>query len=100
MASKPETQFRKRVRDKLKTLKNLHFFSIQQASINGTPDILLCANGRFVAWELKKDASSKPTVLQTYHLDTIRKYKGVGEVVHPTNFEEKFEQLRKICEEL
>ena len=86
------------MRDKLKPLPNLVVFSIDQEVLRGHPDLMMCANGKFIAWELKKDAQSVASPLQKYYLDLICKSGGYGEVVHLGNFESELEYLRKICE--
>lgn len=45
----------------------------------GTPDILACVDGRFVALEGKR-AGEHPTPLQAYTLEQIRKSGGIAEV--------------------
>lgn len=81
---KPETKFRQsKVIPFLKTLKNTKYFSIQQKSISGTPDILLCMNGKFVALELKKDGLSKISELQKYNLSEVTRTKGTSFLAFP-----------------
>ena len=41
----------------------------------GTPDIIACVNGKFVAVEVKAE-NGKPSDLQLYHLEQIRKAGG------------------------
>jgi len=48
--------------------------------INGVPDLLCCANGRFVALEVKRPGN-KPTKLQEFRIAEIRASGGVAEVV-------------------
>jgi hypothetical protein len=50
------------------------------ANRNGTPDILACYRGRFVALEVKTP-SGRPTLLQEAQLDAIRDAGGVAAVV-------------------
>ena len=52
----------------------------------GTPDIIACVNGRFVAIEVKAE-NGKPSELQLYHLEQIRKAGGVGYLLYPKDFE-------------
>lgn len=85
---KPESKFRQtKVIPFLKTLKNSTHFSIQQASISGTPDILLCCNGLFIALELKS-ATGKASELQKYNLKNVDKCGGLGLLVNPGNWEQ------------
>lgn len=60
---------------------------IQQVGKRGTPDILACVAGRFVAIELKKGARAKPDKLQQHKLKKIADAWGVTFVAYPENFE-------------
>ena len=53
----------------------------------GTPDILACVNGRFVAVEVKGE-NGKPSELQLYHIEQIKKAGGVAYILYPKDFEE------------
>lgn len=84
---KPETKFRtQQVIPFLKTLNKTTFFSISQKSISGTPDILMCINGKFVAMELKSE-EGKASPLQERNLNVIRRSGGSAFVVSPKNWE-------------
>jgi hypothetical protein len=72
---------------RLKKLPRTWIESIQQMSIIGTPDTLICCNGNFVALEYKKDAKAKLDPMQEYKLNKIRKAGGMAFVAHPDNFE-------------
>lgn len=87
MTTKPETNLKKRVRSNLEALPSSHWFKIQQVVILGTPDILGCYKGTFVAIELK-DGDEKPTELQIYNLQMILKAKGLSFVMNQSNFQE------------
>lgn len=92
-----ETIFRVRVREWIdKHLKNVVVLSIQQLSICGDPDLVLCLNGYFVAMELK-GPGGKPSELQTFKIRKIQD-KGLGwaAVVSPENWTEVREQLLEI----
>ena len=52
----------------------------------GTPDILACVNGKFVAVEVKGE-KGKPSELQLYHIEQIQKAGGYGTVLYPKDFE-------------
>ena len=52
----------------------------------GTPDIIACVNGKFVAVEVKGE-KGKPSDLQLYHIDQIQKAGGYGTVLYPKDFE-------------
>lgn len=57
----------------------------------GVPDILACINGYFVGIEVKADAG-KPSDLQIYNIEQIRKCGGYAWVVYPTGYP-KLKQL-------
>lgn len=55
-------------------------------SENGTPDILACVNGYFLAIEVKAD-NGKPTELQLVKINDIRKAGGFAYVAYPSGWE-------------
>lgn len=98
MAKKPETVFKDRIRPHLEALPNSWWVKIQQVSIRGTPDFLGCINGQFVALELKKDAKAPIDKLQLYNLEKIDFAGGTAVVVFPENWDEVYEDLKKISQ--
>jgi Holliday junction resolvase len=54
-------------------------------SENGTPDILACVNGHFVAIEVKAD-NGHPSELQLVKIADIRKAGGFGYVAYPSGW--------------
>lgn len=52
----------------------------------GTPDILACVNGHFVAVEVKAE-NGRPSDLQLYHIEQIKKSGGYGVILYPKDFE-------------
>lgn len=52
----------------------------------GTPDILACVNGHFVAVEVKAE-KGKPSELQLYHIEQIKKSGGYGVILYPKDFD-------------
>lgn len=97
MSKKPETVFREKVVKFLKALPKSHFFSIQQTTIRGTPDILACINGKFIALEIKSSVKSIISELQIYNIQLINMAGGVGMFVAPENFENTKWQLEKLA---
>ena len=80
---KLETNFRQNsVIPFLKTLQNTMAFPIQQVSIRGDPDYILCVAGRFVSLELKSEGGDL-AALQKYKKYQIEKCGGVGFVANP-----------------
>lgn len=55
-------------------------------SESGTPDILACVNGYFLAIEVKAQ-TGKPSELQLVKIDDIRKAGGFAYVVYPSGWE-------------
>ena len=55
-------------------------------SENGTPDILACVNGYFIAIEVKAD-NGKPSELQLAKIADIRKAGGFAYVAYPSGWE-------------
>jgi len=96
-----ESRFRIKVRARLTEMQReglpIWFVKIQQTSIRGTPDFLLCVKGRFVALELKRDARSRVTRLQEFSLRKIKLAGGLSGVVAPEAWDEWEERLRKIA---
>lgn len=61
----------------------------------GTPDLIICCNGRFVGIELKAP-NGKPSPLQEYHIEEIRKAGGLAAVLYPKDFETFKADIRRI----
>lgn len=59
---------------------------------SGVPDLLICANGYFLALEIKTNSSLTP--LQVKTIEDIRRAGGVSFAVKPENFE----QTKKLIE--
>lgn len=81
--------------EKLNKLPNVVVFAQQQVGLVGFPDLIMLVNGKFWAWELKKDTKSKPSKMQVYYLDKIVKANGYGTVVTPENFEIEYSKIVK-----
>lgn len=97
MPQKPETLFREKVTPLLKALPNTFVISVQQQALRGTPDHLLCCNGFFVALEYKKDGKSKPSAIQRWSLEKIKKAGGLALVVFPGNWDTVYRLLGKVA---
>jgi len=63
----------------LKKLKDLGVYAHKNITTNkkGIPDIIACYNGKYLAIEVKKPGG-KPTELQVWNLEEIRKSGGVA----------------------
>ena len=95
MPKKPETLFRQRVQRRLDEVPNSWFESIQQKTIKGTPDILGCVNGVFVAIELKSK-DGKLSALQKHKIEKIRQAHGVGICLYPDELEAVMDYLNTL----
>ena len=93
MAKKPETVFLERIRPKLRQLANTWFVKIQQRTIRGTPDLIMCVNGQFVALEFKKSVKEQADMLQAHTIEMINLAGGIALVVSPENWEKVLEAL-------
>ena len=58
-----------------------------QFTKSGVPDLLICCNGHFIAAELK-GPGGKPSELQLWTIEQIRKAGGFADVLYPEDFEE------------
>lgn len=98
MSKKPETIFRNnKVRPALEKIPHSFWESIQQISIVGTPDIIGCVNGLFVAIEIKTD-TGKRSAMQAYKMDRIEKDAlGIALVIQPSNLEESISYLNSLA---
>lgn len=61
----------------------------------GVPDLLVCCNGFFVGVELKAE-KGRPSDLQLWNIEEIRKSGGIAIVLYP----DKFEQFKAMIYEL
>ncbi len=97
MPRKPESIFSDKVIAtlRLKFGNQIWIENIQQKSKVGTPDLLACLKGRFVAMELKVDGGVVAP-LQMVKLLEIQKAKGRSFIVTPDNFDEVIDNLVNI----
>lgn len=80
----------------LEALPNSWVEKIQQVSIRGTPDFLMCLSGVFVAIELKV-GDGKLDKLQDYKLQQIAACGGIAMVLTPENLDEMYSFLEQIA---
>lgn len=100
MAKNPETLLKEKVLADLKALPRTWAEKIQQVAKRGTPDVLACVAGHFVALELKRDESIDPDPLQAHTMDRIKnRAGGVTYVVHPLNWPHVLAALRRLAHE-
>lgn len=87
MTQQGETKLKEKVLAWLAGQARTWTVKIQQVGIRGTPDILVCWHGRFVALELKTD-KGRVDKLQAANLDFINQAGGLGLVVRQGNWKE------------
>lgn len=96
MSQKKETVFRARIRPFLDRIPESFWESISQRSIKGTPDIIGCIKGHFIALELKSSAKAAISAMQSYKLERISLSGGSIFIVYPGNWKETYERLLSI----
>lgn len=87
-----ESRFKITVLKRLKEIPELFVVKIQQTTIRGTPDLLMCYKGKFIAWELKTD-DGVVSPLQEYTIYKIKEAGGSAWIVKPSNLEQSVEAL-------
>jgi hypothetical protein len=90
--------FRKKVLRELKKLEKCDITAIQQQSICGDPDYIVCINGWCIYLELKKDAKSKPRPLQAHKLKRGIRAGAISLVGFPENWTDIFTFLQSLEE--
>ena len=99
-----ESTFKRRVIRELKSIPNLYYFVKEARSLVGIPDIIICYNSRFIAWELKRSESEILDKNGKMHekgrhrrqfleIVKILKAQGSARFVYPENFDEAIEDL-------
>jgi hypothetical protein len=74
--SQLESEVQARILEFLRAQENLVVVKIIVATTNGTADILVCYQGRFIAIEVKRDKYTKPDPLQVEFLNDVIKAGG------------------------
>ena len=93
-----EKQFENKIKKFLKE-QNCYYIKYWgggQFTKSGVPDLLICCNGYFVAVEVKAE-NGKPSELQLYNIDEIKKAGGFAMILYPNQFDnfKKFIKLLK-----
>lgn len=60
----------------------------------GTPDIIACINGHFVAVEVKA-TNGRPSELQKYHINQIKESGGFAVILYPDEFDDFKKTIQK-----
>lgn len=82
-----EKNFENRVKAYLKSkgVWYIKYWGGARFTKSGIPDLLACVNGKFVAIELKAP-NGKPSELQLYTIEQIKKAGGKAFVLYPKDF--------------
>ena len=70
-------------------------FNASAISKIGVPYLLACINGKFVGLEVKKE-NGKPSEIQLWNIEQIKKSGGIAMVVKPSDYE----NVEKLIEKL
>ncbi len=98
MGSSRESKFRRNVVIPfLKKLPKTFVFTIQQLSMRGTPDLIICINSFFVVLELKR-THGRVAKIQEWTIEQAKKAGGIGYIAHPGNWEHVSIQLKVLSE--
>lgn len=98
IAKTPEGQFQDKVIKYLKTIEKCWYVKVWGGGFqkSGIPDLICCINGKFIALELKA-ANGKPSKLQEYNINKIKKCGGIGYILYPHQFEDFKKEVEEIC---
>ena len=96
MATTPEGKVKKKVKDYLKSIGAWYYMPVSNGmGRSGCPDILVCLNGRFMAFETKAPGKiNNVTPNQKREIDEISRANGLAHVV------DSVEQVKAIIEEI
>ena len=98
MSKQPETLFKEKVLEALKELPNCWAEKMQQVATHGTPDIIACISGHYVALELKRSDFAKIGQLQKYVIGRVNDAGGHGFIVHPDNWAGVYKFLKRLAD--
>ena len=90
-----ESAFKEKVIRDLKTLSECWFIKTQERGRRGTPDLLICLRGKFVAIELKRE-DGEVTPLQLHTLSKIADAQGMHAVMTPSMWPDYFKRLKEM----
>ena len=88
-----ETSFKEKVLADLKTLRNCWCLKTMERGRHGTPDLLICLDGKFVAIELKKEGG-RVMKIQELTLEKIMAAGGISFVASPSTWVQQFKLLQ------
>lgn len=94
-----EKAFENKIKKFLKN-ENCYFIKYWGGGIftqEGVPDIIACCNGHFLGIEVKAE-NGRPSELQKYNIEQIKKSGGIGLIVYPKDFEKLKNIIRSLNE--
>lgn len=100
MSEPLESRLKDDVHAALKTLEQqgkVWFSKIQQVSVRGIPDYIICAGGKFIALELKRSSRVPAEPLQQYNINRIKEAGGIAYKVDPSNWDAVFNEITLIA---
>jgi Holliday junction resolvase len=84
----PEKNFENKVKQFIEDSGGWYVkFFANKMTKSGIPDILACINGYFVGIEVKAQ-NGKPSELQLYHCEKIRRSGGFAFILYPSGFDD------------
>jgi Holliday junction resolvase len=99
MAQTPESKVKAKVVKLVKAYGIYYFFPATHGfGRSGVPDVICCANGKFLAIECKA-GTNKPTALQEKEINDIQKSGGFAYVINETNLPTLENILRSLLDE-
>lgn len=90
-----ETRFKEWMLEELRKDRESWWVKTQQVSVRGTPDLLGCVSGRFVALELKDARSSHVDALQSWNVAKIQAAGGFARVVSREDAREVLQEIER-----
>lgn len=92
----PEGKVKAKLKKSLDTI-GCYYFYPQTGGYgrSGVPDIIICHKGKFIAIECKA-GDNKPTALQEYNIDLIRRNQGLAMVANESNIELILTKIKEI----
>lgn len=86
---KPETKLKMKLFKALKQIPHCWFVKVQQRTIRGTPDVIICCRGKFFARELKSvETKYGVDPLQAHTLEQIKNAGGDADVLDENNIDQ------------
>lgn len=93
----PESKVKAKIKKILDKHGAYHFSPMSYGmGTSGVPDLICCVYGYFVAIEVKA-GKGKPTKLQLYNLDLIRKAGGYATVANETDYDRLDLEMKQLA---